>query len=451
MHRQPIKRLVTIVLLSASVFAHQAVAQTAHLNASPQVPLTLEQATELAVKNNLQMVLARERILQARGERGTVFSLLLPNISGAASQSNMTENLVALGFTKDVIPGVPSFLGPFSVFDARIRLTQSIFNLASIRQYQAGKYGVDLASEQQRFATQQVMTAAALSYVGVLASDEAVANAKANLDLAQTLLNLATSQRNAGLATGLDVARAETRLANQQVQLAQAQTSLDTARLDLLRVVGLPLSTNLGLADPLRFTPADHADTGPTVQSALAERSDLKVAEQQLKIATMQRKAAVAGWAPTLSFAGDYGTSAIKPNDVSLPTRSVGVRLDVPIFNGGRTHSEVQTAASLERQAAAQAGDLKLAIEKDVRQALDNLITRESQVRAAQIALSLATRELELSRDRFANGIADNIEVVNAQTALENARQTLVTSLAQFNIARLNLAAAVGRVEDFRL
>jgi outer membrane protein len=451
MHRQPNKRLVSIVCLSAWAFAQPVFAQEAAQGAPPNVSLTLAQATELAVKNNLQTVLARERIAQARGERGTVFSFLLPNISGAASQSNMTFNLAAMGFTSSVVPGIPEFLGPFSVFDARIRLTQSIFNLAAIRQYQAGRYGVELAGEQARFATQQVMTATALSYVGVLASEEAVANANANLQLAQRLLDLATNQRNAGLATGLDVARAETRLANQQVQLAQAQTSLDTARLELLRVVGLPLSTNVGLADPLRFTPADHADAGPIVQSALSERSDLKVAEQQLKIAATQRKAAAAGWAPTLSFAGDYGTSAVKPNEVSLPTRSVGVRLDVPIFNGGRTHSEVQTATSLERQAAAQAGDLKLAIEKDVRQALDNLVTRETQVRAAQTALSLATRELELSQDRFANGIADNIEVVTAQTALENARQTLVTSLAQFNVARLNLAAAIGRVEDFRL
>jgi outer membrane protein TolC len=447
MHRQPIKRVVSVIFLPIWAFAQQAPAQ----EAAQSIPLTLTQATELAVKNNLQTILAGERIVQARGQRGTVFSQLLPNISGAASQSNMTLNLAAEGFTPSVIPGIPAFLGPFSVFDARVRLTQSIFNLAAIRHYQAGKYGVDLAGEQQRFATQQVMTAAALSYVGLLASEEAVANANANLQLAQRLLDLATNQRNAGLATGLDVARAETRLANQQVQLAQAQTDRDTARLDLLRVVGLPLGTKLSLADPLKFTPADRVEGGPAVQSALAERSDLKVAEQQLKIATVQRKAAMAGWAPSLSFGGDYGTSAIKPNELSLPTRSVGVSLDVPIFNGGRTHSEVQTATSLERQAAAQAGDLKLAIEKDVRQALDNLKTRESQVRAAQTALSLATRELELSEDRFANGIADNIEVVTAQTALENARQTLVTSLAQFNVARLNLAAASGRVEDFRL
>ena len=273
MHRQPIKRVVSVIFLPVWAFAQQAP-------------------------------------VQARGQRGTVFSQLLPNISGAASQSNMTLNLAAEGFTPSVIPGIPAFLGPFSVFDARVRLTQSIFNLAAIRHYQAGKYGVDLAGEQQRFATQQVMTAAALSYVGLLASEEAVANANANLQLAQRLLDLATNQRNAGLATGLDVARAETRLANQQVQLAQAQTDRDTARLDLLRVVGLPLGTKLSLADPLKFTPADRVEGGPAVQSALAERSDLKVAEQQLKIATVQRKAAMAGWDRFAFFCNNLGQNA---------------------------------------------------------------------------------------------------------------------------------------------
>jgi outer membrane protein TolC len=72
-------------------------------------------------------------------------------------------------------------------------------------------------------------------------------------------------------------------------------------------------------------------------------------------------------------------------------------------------------------------------------------------VRAAEQAASLATRELQLAQDRFKNGVADNIEVVNAQTALENARLMVVSSLAQFNIARLNLASALGHVEDFRL
>jgi outer membrane protein TolC len=90
-------------------------------------------------------------------------------------------------------------------------------------------------------------------------------------------------------------------------------------------------------------------------------------------------------------------------------------------------------------------------VEKDVSQALLNIKTREEQVRSATLAVSLAARELELAQDRFKNGVADNTEVVTAQTALENARLMLVSSLTEFNIARLNLASALGHVENFRL
>jgi outer membrane protein TolC len=139
----------------------------------------------------------------------------------------------------------------------------------------------------------------------------------------------------------------------------------------------------------------------------------------------------------------------LKPNEVNLPTRTIGIRIDVPVFDGGRTKSEVQAAASRVRQAEMQLTDLRAAVEKDVRQALDNLATREDQMRAAQKNLDLAQREFSLAQDRFQNGVADNIEVTSAQTALETARQMAVLSLAQFNIARLNLLSALGRPGDF--
>jgi outer membrane protein len=123
----------------------------------------------------------------------------------------------------------------------------------------------------------------------------------------------------------------------------------------------------------------------------------------------------------------------------------------VPVFNGGRTRSELQVASSRQRQAEMQFKDLQLEVEKDVRLALKNLATREEQVRAAQKTVALSERELQLAQDRFSNGVGDNVEVVNAQTVLAIARQVLVASLAQFNTARLNLAAALGHVEDFHL
>jgi outer membrane protein TolC len=439
-HPRLIFLLVPAMLAGAEAFAQ---------SGPPPAGLTLSEAFEQALANNLQTRLAQERTLESRAQRGVVRSALLPNISGAASQASVTANLAAMGLGASTFPGIPAFVGPYNRFDARIQMAQSLFNLASIRRYQAAGRGVQLAEQQRRLAEQQVTIATALSYVGLLEAGQSVAAAESNLQLAQRLLDLAISQRNAGIATGLDVARAETRLANQQVQLAQAKTNQDTARLTLLRTIGIPLSGQVTLADSMKFEPQLPPDTAGAIRQALEGRVELQVAAEQLRVAQLERKAAMGNWAPSVSAFGDYGSSGNKPNEVNLPTRSVGVRVDVPIFDGGRTRSEVQAAASRLRQAEMQLSDLRAAVEKDLRQALDHLATREEQMRAARKNLELTERELSLAQDRFQNGVADNIEVTNAQTGVENARQLVVSSLAQFNIARLNLFAALGRAQDF--
>jgi len=440
LEHHPLSKFLLALLFAAEAYAQTAVAPPG---------LTLAQAIDQALKNNLQAKLAEERTVESRAQRGIGLSALLPNVSGAAYQMNLTANLAAQGLSASVFPGIPAFIGPFSRFDARLEMVQSLFNLASIRRYRATRYGVQLDEEERRLAEQQVSTATTLTYVGVLEAGQSVAAAESNVQLARRLLDLATNQRNAGIATGLDVARAETRLASQQVQLAQAKTDLDTARLNLLRVIGSPLNAQLSPADAMRFEPQPPPEAGEAIRQALAGRLELSVASEQLRIAEAERGAAMGGWAPTVAAFGDYGSSGLKPNEVNLPTRTIGIRIDVPVFDGGRTKSEVQAAASRVRQAEMQLTDLRAAVEKDVRQALDNLATREDQMRAAQKNLDLAQREFSLAQDRFQNGVADNIEVTSAQTALETARQMAVLSLAQFNIARLNLLSALGRPGDF--
>jgi outer membrane protein TolC len=412
--------------------------------------LTLRQAIEQAVNNNLQTRLSQERTTESRARQGIGRSALLPQISGTAYQMNVTANLSALGLTS--LPGysgMPTFVGPYNRFDARFAMTQSLFNFGSFRRYQATRYGFELAEQQRRLAVQQVTAETALAYIAVLQASQSVTAAEANVELSQQLLNLAANQRNAGVATGLDVTRAETRLASQQVRLAQAKTNQDTANLNLLRVIGMPLSVPISPAESLKFEPQPSPDAGEAVQQALGTRLELPVAAAQLRIAEAERKAAIGDLMPSVSAFGDYGSSGLKPNEANLPTRSVGVRIDVPVFNGGRTRSEVQAATSRVHQAEMQLADVRAAVEKDVRQALDELATREEQMRAAQKNLDLAQRELSLARDRFQNGVGDNIDVTAAQTALEDARQLAVSSMAQFNIARLNLLSAMGRAESF--
>ena len=413
--------------------------------------LSLAQAMQLAMQNHLATLLAEERRNEARGLARQALAALLPNLSGATYQADITQNLAALGFQPGTFPGFQrTFIGPFNNFDARARLVQTIFNLSAIRNYQAGRVGVQLAASQEALAREEVATAVSLTYLEALRAERAVSAAQANVELAQALLSLAHGQRQAGVGTGVDVARAETRLAQEQVRLAQDRAAAEQARLNLQRVVGLRLGSPLTLTDPLQFTPEPLPPVEAAVQQAGQQRPELRIAELQVTLNDYERRAARAELLPSLEFVGDYGVSGITPANTALPTRRVAVQLNVPIFNGGLTRGRITSATSRQRQAELTLGSVRGQVEEDVRLALSTLPPAADQVRAADQAVTLAARELEMARDRFRAGVADNIEVITAQAALSNARETQVAALAQYNAARLNLAAALGRAEAFQ-
>jgi len=413
--------------------------------------LSLEQAIALAIDNNLATLLAKQREDEARGFQKEALSGLLPNISGTAYQASVTENLAALGFTPGRFPGFTStFIGPFKNFDARARLQQTIFSLSALRNYQAGRAGVRVADLTEGIAREQVATATALAYLETMRAERSVLAAQANVTLGQTLLKLAQDQRDAGIATGVDVTRAETRLAQEQVRLSRAQTDAEEARLQLQHIVGLPLGSPFTLTDPLRFS----VETLPAIETAIATaedtRAEVLAARAQVTVNEFEARAARAEQLPSLEFLGDYGVSGITPVTSALPTRRYAIQLNVPIFNGGLTRGRIQVASSRERQAQLQFASVRGQVEEDVRLAYAALRTTVDTVRAADLSVSLAERELEMARDRFRAGIGDNIELVTAQTTLANARLDQVTALAAYNGARLNLAAALGRAQNFR-
>ncbi len=413
--------------------------------------LNLEQAIQLAVQNNLATLLAKERQREARGIARELRAGLLPNIAGTAYQANVTQNLAALGFQPGTFPGITNtFIGPFNNFDARARLAQTIFSLSAIRNYQAGRAGVRIAELEESLAREQVANATALTYLEALRANRSVVAAQANVELAQALLTLAQDQRKAGVATGVDVTRAQVRLGGEKVRLAQAQTASEQALLNIQRVVGVPLGSALTLTDSLRFT----TEAMPSIETAISQagqnRPEVRIAEAEVTLDNVERRAVRAEQLPSLEFLADYGVSGITPTNRDLPTRRVAVQLNVPIFNGGLTRARIEVAASRERQVELQLGSIRGQVEEDVRLALATIKTTAAQVSAADQTVTLAERELEMSRDRFRAGVGDNVEVVGAQTALSNAREAQVTALAQYNAARLNLASALGRAEAFR-
>jgi outer membrane protein TolC len=443
--------LLVSLFIGAGSISAQEIPGAARIATGHSPTLSYEDAVRLAIDNNLATLEAHERRNEARGEMQQSRAPLLPNVSGVAYQANLTENLVALGFQPGVIPGFNStFLGPFKNFDARLLLTQKVFDLSAIRSYQAGRAGVRVAELEEALAREQVASRTGLIYLEALRAERAVVAAQANVELAQALLQLAQDQRNAGVGTGVDVTRAQTRLAEQQVGLAQAQTTSEQARLNLQRVVGLPLGSALTLTDQLRFVEDPLPSVDTAVAQAAHDRREIQVAEEEKRVAQLEKQAARAEHLPSLEVVGDYGSSGITPDRSDLPTRRIALQLDVPIFNGGLTQGRVTAATSRQKQTELELANIRGQVEEDVRLSLTTLRTAAVQVRAADESVTLAQRELEMARDRFRAGVADNLEVITAQTSLANARIAQVTALAQHNAARLNLAAALGRAETFK-
>ena len=413
--------------------------------------LSLSDAIQLALQNNLATLSASEQRREATGFVQQARSQLLPNISGATYQANLTLNLAALGFQAGRFPGFTNtFIGPFNNFDARATLVQNILDLSVIRNYQSSRQGIRVAEFRQQLAREQVAEATALTYLETLRSERNVAAAQANVTLAEALLRLAQDQHTAGVATGIDVTRAETRLAQERVDLAQAETTAAQARLSLQRVIGVPLGSPLVLTDPLRFTAEALPPVDTAVSDALSHRAEVLISEAQVSMFELERKAVRDEYLPSLQFVGDYGISGITPTDTALPTRRAALQVNVPIFNGGLTHGRLTVATSREHEAELQLGSVRGQVEQDVRLAISTLRTSVERVRAADEGVRLAERELEMSRDRFRAGVADNLEVISAQASLANARAAQVQALAIYNAGRLNLAAALGRAEAFR-
>src|SRR5215475_14698029 len=273
--------------------------------------LSLQEAIQLSIANNLDTRLASERRNEAAGVKIQALAALMPNVTASASQSSNTVNLASQGLTPKVFPIPTTLVGPFNSFDARFHFAQSVFNLSSIRNFQSAQAGARLADLQEKLAREQVASLASLAYLNALRSQSDVGTAQANLNLAKSLLALANNQKTAGIATGVDVTRAETRVADQETRLAQAETAEQTAMLNLLRVAGLPLDGRPELTDPLEFD----------AQTAAQDRVEIAIAEQEVKRLAYERKAAQAELYPSVDFVANYGSSGAQMNELALPTR----------------------------------------------------------------------------------------------------------------------------------
>jgi outer membrane protein TolC len=417
--------------------------------AQPELRLSLRDAIQAAIDNNVNVQLLKERIAAAQAQADTSLGALLPNVSGFVNGRNQTVNLAAFGLPADRLAGLGltrSVTEPFEVYDARATLVQNIFSLSLIQRWRAARTGVNVAGLEAEVTKRDVMATVGLLYIEALRADEASKARQADIELSQQLLKLARDRRAAGIATGLDVTREEVQLENNKQRLLVSQNEQESARLNLIRALGIAFEVRLVLTDELKFVPSEPLSTEDALTIAREQRLELRVQENRQRLAALSLSSVASERLPSLSLNGDYGLIGVKPED-ALATRSIGLMFSVPIFDGGQREGRISETRSRVRQEYIRMKDVSDQVTLEVRNALLTLESSTQQVAVSEKGMELALKELTFARDRFAAGLTTNIEVTNAQTSVARARDNQIEALFRFNASRINLARAKGEIE----
>jgi outer membrane protein TolC len=411
------------------------------------MPLSLQDAINRGLKQNLGLLLSHADIGSARGQRWEQLSALLPHVTAAPYVDASKINLPEIGLSS--FPGVtlPRSIGPFSYFDARAAVTQTLFDWKSVNATRAASQSLKSAAYTFKDARDLVVLAVGYVYLQAIADEARIETAEAQVKTAQALYDQAADQINAGTSPDIDGLRTKVELQNRQQQLIQAKNNLAIQKLTVARVIGLAPGQEFEFTDKSPYQAIEATSVDEVLGRAYASRSDFQAAMRDVRAAEFARKAAVAGYLPSLSFNADYGLAGSHP---STATSVADVRgtLSIPIFQGGSVHADVLQADARLEQSRERLENLRAQIDSDVRAALLNLQSSADQVNVARSNIDLAEETLVQSRDRFSAGVTDTVEVVQSEEAVASAHEQYISSLYNYNYAKISLVRALGIAEQ---
>jgi outer membrane protein TolC len=410
--------------------------------AATTINLTVKDAVDRALQFNLGLLLQEEEARNAHGARWRALAGLLPDIATGITTSRQIINLEAYGFQAD-----PSVIGPFNVFDARVYASQPVLDLRALNDARAASATERAQTLGIRTARDLVTLVAVNLYLEAVAASSRVEATRAQQATAEALSTQAVDMKQAGVVAGIDVLRAQVQVQNQRRRAIRAEADSEKAKLHLARAIGLPPAQAFTLADKIPYAPLADITLDSALKTAYESRADYLAARERLSAAEASRRAAASDHIPTVHLDADYGALGQTVSG-SHETYRIAATVRLPIFDAGRsTARRIETASDVRRRQA-ELDDLRGRVEYDVRASLLDVRAAAQQLEAAQANVTLAGQELEQARDRFAAGVAGNIEVTQAQESVAIASESYIDALYAHNLAKASLARAVGTAEQ---
>jgi outer membrane protein TolC len=407
--------------------------------------LNLSEALKIALSNSSVLRMAMAHLDQVTGQYKQARSALLPQIDISARQNFQTVNLIGIGI--DLPGGVAQgLIGPFGSMDARASLSQDIFNLASVRAWQSYRSRHDSARLLVDDAREVVALDVVATYLDALRARARRDTLAQQVRLANDLYTLTRDRVSRGIAAELDANRAMQKVNALEQQMQQASQDYIAAKLNLANILQARITADFEVSDTAAYGSGGAMNRDAAIQTALAARADYRAAEAAVRAAELQVKSVKASRLPTLGMSFSDGQSGNTPvNNVN--TYKVQGSIEFPLYTGGRIRGQIEEAEGALREVAALLDRDRSQIETDVLTAISGVEWALKQVETSGRNVKLSREEVEFTRSRFAQGIADNTEVVNAQDRLTQADEAEISAQYVLGLARANLSRATGVAE----
>lgn len=414
--------------------------------------LSLEEAVELARAHNDTVLMARADEQRAAGAVREAYAGAMPSLTLQGSYQRNFQ--LPAFFAPEEFGGGKVEMGSDLELSGALRLDQVL--------YAFGRVGnaVEYAKTYRRIAglgvetaCGQVTFAAREAYARVLLMEQLARIRGQSLEQARSHLREIEEKFNQGAASRFDLRRAQVEVKNREPELIRAENDLELSRQDLRRILGFDSSEPITLSDSLAYAPAE-IELDPAIEEAFRRRPELRML--QARVAGQEKLLAIyrANDLPVLGLYGqvayqgqgdaDHPEDPFKSGNRQVST-AVGLGLQLPIFDGFRTRGQVEQARAALRRAELELEQARKGVRLEVTKAVQELQSLRREHTSQLATVALAEETLSIAEARFRNGLSTQLELTDAETALDYARTNFAEMLYRYTVALADLERALGR------
>jgi len=452
MKSRPIEKIILILIIFW--FSFGLAAETLNLD--------LQTARQIALENNPSLKLAREAVLKSRTSIKEARGNMMPKISAFSQYQRAWEIggmpmpeafkllIQALGET----PPETMTFEKENTIAAGLSLSQPVYKGGLFRNaYQISKIGASITESQLKASEQKIISEVSRAYFGVLFANSAYEVAEEGLNSAEQNLIQVQKFYNVGKASRFDVLRAEVQVANFKPMVVSSKNAKQLSESSLRITLGIRDDININYIEKLKYTESELINTelNELIEIALQGRPEMNMLTDQKKLAEKQVSIAKSDYLPSVLFGTSYQYQGFKDSfkfvkDDFIKSFNSSISLSIPIFSGLGTNAKVQQAKVTVKEADYQAELAINGIILEVKSAYFSMKEAQENVIMQDVTIEQAQEALRLAELMYSEGSSTQLDVLNANVALNQAKMNYQKSLYDYNVALANLKKAINQL-----